>query len=91
MKDPSSTVSVKSAKIGDFDGVVNEAARTINFTVPFGTGFDVDDVAITFEVAVQTAAQKPTSTFKVDTNITKVRLAPLLYSPRATMQTSPTL
>ena len=83
VKDPSSTVSVKSAKIGDFDGVVNEAARTINFTVPFGTGFDVDDVAITFEGAVQTAAQKPTSTFKVDTNITKGAAGTITVQPQS--------
>ena len=59
----SSTVSVKSAKYGNYGGVVNEAARTIAFTVPFGytTGKSASDVKVTFEGARQTSEQSPAS------------------------------
>ena len=71
MEAASTDVSVKSAKIGDYTGVVNEGARTITFTVPFGSNLGYNDVAVTFEGASQADAQKPTTNFKVETNTTK--------------------
>ena len=50
---------------------MNEGARTITFTVPFGSNLGYNNVAVTFEGASQADAQKPTTNFKVETNTTK--------------------
>ena len=65
MEAASTDVSVKSAKIGDYTGVVNEGARTITFTVPFGSNLGYNNVAVTFEGASQADAQKPTTNLRL--------------------------
>jgi hypothetical protein len=69
MKDASSDVSVKSAKIGNYTGVVNEGARTIKFTLPFGYAeklSDDVDAEITFEGASTTSKEQ---TVAIDTAV----------------------
>ena len=69
MEDASNDVSVKSAKIGDYTGVVNEAARTIKFTLPFGYAEKLSDTVsatITFEGATTSSA---TQTVVLNTNV----------------------
>ena len=71
VKAASSTVSVKSAKIGDFDGVVNENDRTIEFTLPFGYVEKNGTPSATIEMNGAKAQPSPIAINKVETNETK--------------------
>ena len=75
MEAASTDVSVKSAKIGDYTGVVNEGARTITFTLPFGyaeKNSDDVDAKIVFEGAsASTDEQTVALDDKIGTNMRK--------------------
>ena len=75
MEAASTDVSVKSAKIGDYTGVVNEGARTITFTLPFGyaeKNSDDVDAEIVFEGASASSSEKTVALDdKIGTNMRK--------------------
>jgi len=82
MKAATDDVSVKSATIGDYTGVVNEAARTIKFTLPFGYAEKNGqvDASITFEGASVTTAQTVTN-ITVGTNEVKAVESTITVQP----------